>query len=99
MNCSECACSFNPVCPWCSHEERYPATCGHTKDTPPKEVATCATKETVPDSFTLRRLSVEFDVDPRTILKVARGVSVRGMAGHRAQQALSNHRTAKVTRG
>lgn len=45
------------------------------------------------DRATLRRLAVEADVDPRTIireLRAARGERppVRGMAGHRARKLL-----------
>ena len=36
-----------------------------------------------------RRLAVEADVDPRTILRAARGEPVRGMAGERANAALA----------
>jgi hypothetical protein len=42
------------------------------------------------DTATLRRLAVEFDVDPRTILKLFRGGRVRGMARHRATRALES---------
>jgi hypothetical protein len=35
-----------------------------------------------------RKLAVQAQVDPRTILRVHRGKPVRGMAGHRAREAL-----------
>jgi hypothetical protein len=42
------------------------------------------------DTYTLRRLSVEHQVDPRTILKEQKSPgSVTGMAGHRARAALA----------
>ena len=47
------------------------------------------------DAGTLRRLAVEFDVDPRTILKVHRGEYVRGMARRRAERALQSLATSK----
>ena len=41
------------------------------------------------DYPTARRLAVEAQVDPRTILRLARGGNVRGMAGERARAALA----------
>lgn len=46
------------------------------------------TAGTTLDAASLRRLAVEFEVDPRTILKLARGEDVRGMARRRAARAL-----------
>lgn len=40
------------------------------------------------DAATLRRLAVEASCDPRTILAVAKGTSVKGLAGERARAAL-----------
>lgn len=40
------------------------------------------------DTATARRLAVLAGVDPRTILRVARGQRVRGMARERALRAL-----------
>ena len=40
------------------------------------------------DTSTLRLLAVRASCDPRTILRVARGEVVRGMAGRRARAAL-----------
>ena len=37
----------------------------------------------------IRRLSVEADVDPRTLLKAYQNQPVRGMAGMRARRALA----------
>ncbi len=45
----------------------------------------------IPDTATIRRLAVEADVDPRSILAVLRRRKVRGMAGHRAREVLSRH--------
>ena len=42
------------------------------------------------DAGTLRRLAVEYEVDPRTILKLMRGAPVRGMARDRAVRALES---------
>jgi hypothetical protein len=51
-----------------------------------------------PDTFTLRRLSVEFDLDPRTIKKELRAPgSVAGSAGRRARAAIARWRTDEVT--
>jgi hypothetical protein len=41
------------------------------------------------DKATIRELSVKASCDPRTIEKLLRGERVRGMAGHRARQALA----------
>ena len=48
------------------------------------------------DSFTLRRLAVEAEVDPRSViaeLRAAKGqrVPVRGMSGHRVRRVLKAH--------
>jgi len=40
------------------------------------------------DSATLRRLAVRASCDPRTIVAVASGRTVRGMAGERARRVL-----------
>jgi hypothetical protein len=40
------------------------------------------------DAATIRWLAVEASVDPKSIVKVARGEHVRGMAGRRATAAL-----------
>lgn len=46
-----------------------------------------------PDTGTLRRLAVEYQVDPRSIRRELREPgSVRGMAGHRARAALAELR-------
>lgn len=42
------------------------------------------------DAGTLRRLAVEYEVDPRTILKLLRGAPVRGMARDRAVRAVES---------
>lgn len=41
------------------------------------------------DAANARRLAVQASVDPRTIIKVLKGVRVRGDAKNRAQAALS----------
>lgn len=40
------------------------------------------------DTATRRALAVKASCDPRTIDKLLRGESVRGLAGHRAEEAL-----------
>ncbi|MBI5068141.1 MAG: hypothetical protein HZB56_07860 [Deltaproteobacteria bacterium] len=40
------------------------------------------------DAATLRRLSVEAEVDPRTILRVLKGLPVRGLPRYRARRVL-----------
>lgn len=47
-----------------------------------------SSKKTI-DESTRRKLAVEAGCDPRTIDKVLRGEKVRGMAGHRAREALA----------
>lgn len=51
------------------------------------------------DEATVRALAVEASVDPRTIRRVARGESVRGMAGARARKALESAGYPIVKRG
>lgn len=41
----------------------------------------------LPGMANLRRLAVEFDCDPRSIVKALKGRDVRGMAGARASAA------------
>ena len=40
------------------------------------------------DQATRRRLSVEASCDPRTLDKIIKGNSVKGLAGYRAREAL-----------
>lgn len=40
------------------------------------------------DASTLRRLAVQADVDPRSLLRLYHGKAVRGAAGHRARRVL-----------
>ncbi|MBK8994469.1 MAG: hypothetical protein IPM35_01775 [Myxococcales bacterium] len=40
------------------------------------------------DASTLRRLAVQADVDPRSLLRLYHGKPVRGSAGHRARRVL-----------
>lgn len=40
------------------------------------------------DASTLRRLAVQADVDPRSLLRLYHGKPVRGAAGHRARRVL-----------
>ena len=40
------------------------------------------------DASTLRRLAVQADVDPRSLLRLYHGTPVRGAAGHRARRVL-----------
>jgi hypothetical protein len=40
------------------------------------------------DTATARRLAVAADVDPRTVIRVANGEAVRGMAAERAARVL-----------
>ena len=46
------------------------------------------------DTATVRRWSVEADVDPRSIIKRLRGEPVRGMSGHRIDRVLGEHGVA-----
>ena len=41
------------------------------------------------DTATIRRIAVESDSDPRSVVKVLRGDRVRGMVGHRIREVLS----------
>lgn len=53
-------------------------------------------RKQLPDAITLRKLGLEFEVDPRTIIKVIRGEPVRGMAGQRAQRAVRTLQSRSV---
>lgn len=41
-----------------------------------------------PDAATIRTLAVRASVDPRTIIRLLDGATVRGMPGHRARAVL-----------
>jgi hypothetical protein len=43
------------------------------------------------DTATLRRLATEAECDPRSLVKLLKGLPVRGVAGHRARRVLKRH--------
>jgi hypothetical protein len=51
------------------------------------------------DTSTARRYAVEARVDPRTIIRAARGEHIRGDAGHRARETLERHGVRVVVSG